>query len=97
MMRIKQWACKLRTYHFFVCCDVGPKTNAKLVMAGMAFVQWIARMVLLFAVPSDFEDDISNIELQGANCLFVDWLLLSPVRAPKLRLHPLPPFLFRDC
>jgi proteasome component ECM29 len=26
-------------------CLYGPKTNTKLVMAGMAFVQWIARMV----------------------------------------------------
>lgn len=30
---------------FFDPLNIGPKTNTKLVMAGMAFVQWIARMV----------------------------------------------------
>jgi hypothetical protein len=45
MMRDSIQKAKPANVDFFVPSNIGPKTNTKLVMAGMAFVQWIARMV----------------------------------------------------
>lgn len=50
-MKVVSWsAVELDAHYLYLllCGDIGPKTNTKLVMAGMAFVQWIARMVSHF-------------------------------------------------